>query len=325
MSEPTDVTVRLVETVGAPSRVRLSTSVGSLTDPVPLDLLEAPRHVGRPALHLHGYQIATLATHFDTEPVIDAVGQRLAPDAEAAQPLYARYWLHNRGPAPLGGLPAVAHLHPDTVAAQPGDTVRLRLTLASDCSDAQVRAAVATILPPGWGQQSRMFAARTYDLPARGHRETDITVSVPDGALPGHYPVRTRLTLTGDVPPAWRQPVEDVCVITVGDNGEDLVRLVAEPQDVIVERGQRARLVAGVGSGARSELNLEAHLISPWGTWEWIGPAACGAVLPAQSTVEVGFDITPPPWLTPGRWWALIRIGCAGQLLYTPAVSVTVR
>ena len=43
----------------------------------------------------------------------------LAPDAEAAQPLYARYWLHNRGPAPLGGLPAVAHLHPHQLRPTP--------------------------------------------------------------------------------------------------------------------------------------------------------------------------------------------------------------
>ena len=59
----------------------------------------------------------------------------LAPQAEAAQPLYARYWLHNRGPAPLGGLPAVAHLHPQRVTAEPGGEVVLRLTAASDCSD----------------------------------------------------------------------------------------------------------------------------------------------------------------------------------------------
>ena len=57
-------------------------------------------------------------------------------EAEAAQPLYARYWLHNRGPAPLGGLPAVAHLHPQSATAEPGDEVVLRLTAASDCSDA---------------------------------------------------------------------------------------------------------------------------------------------------------------------------------------------
>ena len=39
---------------------------------------------------------------------------------------------------------------------------------------------------------------------------------------------------------------------------------------------------------------LEAHLISPWGTWEWIGPAALGARAAARGTVELGFDVAPP-------------------------------
>ena len=79
-----------------------------------------------------------------------------------------------------------------------------------------------------------------------------------------------------------------------------------------------------MGTHARADLALEAHLISPWGTWEWIGPAALGAVLPARGRVELGFDVTPPPWQDPGQWWALVRVGCAGRLVYTPAVKVTV-
>ena len=73
------------------------------------------------------------------------------------------------------------------------------------------------------------------------------------------------------------------------------------------------------------DLSLEAHLISPWGTWEWIGPAAQGAVVTPGETTEIGFDVVPPPWVQPGQWWALVRIGCAGRLLYSPAVKVTVR
>lgn len=69
---------------------------------------------------------------------------------------------------------------------------------------------------------------------------------------------------------------------------------------------------------------VEAHLISPWGTWEWLGPAVRAAVLPAGDTVELAFDVTPPPWLEPGQWWALVRVGCAGGLVYSPAVKVTV-
>ena len=43
--------------------------------------------------------------------------------------------------------------------------------------------------------------------------------------------------------------------------------------------GEAARLAVTVGTAAGASLAVEAHLISPWGTWEWMGPAAQGAVL----------------------------------------------
>ncbi len=125
--------------------------------------------------------------------------------------------------------------------------------------------------------------------------------------------------------------VEDVCVVQVGARHEaELVYLAdgpsgpSGPADIALAAGDTARLTVAVGSHAGAELSLEAHLISPWGTWEWIGPAALGAVLPARGSVELGFDVSPPAWLEPGQWWALVRIGCAGRLLYSPAVQVTV-
>ena len=102
-------------------------------------------------------------------------------------------------------------------------------------------------------------------------------------------------------------------------------RLISEPEPVNVKAGGIARLAVTVGTDAHADLAVEAHLISPWGTWEWIGPAAFGRELPARGTVELGFDVTPPLWVEPGEWWALIRVGCAGRLVYSPAVKVTVR
>ncbi|MFM9033623.1 MAG: NEW3 domain-containing protein [Mycobacterium sp.] len=329
---PAAVTIRLVETQGRPAQLRLASAVGRIERINPATLLEERLPETAHATLLHGYQIATLATHFDIQPVIDAVGRELGSEAEPAQPLYARYWLHNRGPAPLGGLPAAVHLHPETVTAEPGETVRLRLSVASDCSDADLTGAVRLVYPPGWQDDAatRMWAsgeggAAAFELPPRGHREVEVAVRIPGDAAPGHYPVRAGLSLSGDVPPAWRQRVEDVCVITVGGVGEELVRLVGEPREIVVDRGGSARLTAVVAGAARADLPCEAHLISPWGTWEWMGPASVGATLPAMSQVEVGFDVAPPKWITPGRWWALIRVGCAGRLLYSQAVAVTVR
>jgi len=215
----------------------------------------------------------------------------------------------------------VAHLHPDAITVRPGQKVALRLTVASDCSDVTLHGVIRLLLPDGWKAER---VERSIKLARRGSLARDIELVVPADAPRGDYPVRAQLRLDGDVPPAWMQAVEDVCVVSVGGNPGPLIRLVSEPDDVVVARGESARLSATIGSEVRGDLALEAHLVSPWGTWEWIGPAALGAILPAGSTVDVVFDVEPPPWIDPGQWWALIRIGCAGRLLYTQAVKVVV-
>ena len=318
--DPEAVALRLVATTGAGARVALRSELGKVRGLQFADLLENPHRRTR-SVDLHGYQVATVLARLEMPSV--STGLALAPEAEAAQPLYARYWLHNRGPAPLGGLPAVAHLHPQRVTATPGGEVVLRLTAVSDCSDLALDGAVTVRCPDAW---SGTPAELPFTLCGGDHREAEVVVSIPARTQPGLYPIRAQLCLTGDdVPAAWRQVVEDVCVVEVGAGREaELVYLVDGPADVELAAGGTARLTVTVGTHALADLALEAHLISPWGTWEWIGPAALGAVLPARGTVELGFDVTPPAWLDPGEWWALVRVGCAGRLVYSPAAKVTV-
>jgi alpha-mannosidase len=317
------VALRLVETTGAGARVTIGSDLGKVRALQLADLLETPQQRKR-AIDLHGFQVATVLASVEV-PRATSDSLRLAPDTETAQPLYARYWLHNRGPAPLGGLPAVAHLHPHRLTAAAGTDVRLRLTAASDSTDAPLAGTVTLVCPPGW---SASPATLPFTLPPGGHLETDVVLTMPPRANPGLYPVRAQLQVTNaaDVPPAWHQVVEDVCVVSV-DEADDggLVYLTDGPADVEVAAGDSARLAVTVGTDACADLSAEAHLISPWGTWEWIGPATLGAVLPARGTVELGFDVTPPAWVEPGQWWALVRVGCAGRLVYSPAVKVTVR
>lgn len=153
-----------------------------------------------------------------------------------------------------------------------------------------------------------------------------MVLAVPAAAEPGQYPIRAQLRVTGDrVPAAWCQTVEDVSIVAVGaDQDAELIYLVDGPEEVALRAGQTARMTVTIGSHAAAELSAEAHLISPWGTWEWIGPASVGAVVQARCSVEFGFDVSPPAWLEPGQWWALIWVGCAGRLVYSPAVRVTV-
>jgi alpha-mannosidase len=322
------VALRLVETCGATTDVVVRSGLRRISAASRVDLLEQPRVQGLAAdtLTLHGYEIATVLTRLNLPQVLEADHAVLAPDAEAAQPLYARYWLHNRGPAALGGLPAVAHLHPQRVSAEPNSQVSLRLTVSTDTSDAALHGKVRLLCPDGWSAENDELS---FVLPPGDYLETDVAVAVPPNAPPGLYPLRAELAVTGSdaaaIPPSWRQLVEDVCVVSVGATDEDLVRLVGDPEPVELSAGQTGRLGVTVGTDAHADLAVEAHLISPWGTWEWMGPAAVGRELPARGTVELSFDVAPPAWAEPGEWWALIRIGCAGRLLYSPGVKVTVR
>ncbi|MGE2689425.1 NEW3 domain-containing protein [Mycolicibacterium pulveris] len=321
---PSDgVAIRLVETCGATTDVTVQSGLRQVSG-TRVNLLEQPSDADQ--LSLHGYEIATVLARLNLPRTLDADHAVLAPDTEAAQPLYARYWLHNRGPAALGGMPVVAHLHPQTIDAEPNTPVALRLTAVSDCSDAVLHGKVRLRCPAGWTAEP---AELSFMLPPGEHLDTEVTVTPPSTVAPGLYPVRAESALTGShasMPPSWRQTVEDVCVVSVAAPPDDnLLRFVSEPSPVDVAAGDTARLTVTVGTDAHADIAIEAHLISPWGTWEWMGPPASGAELTARGTVELGFDVTPPAWLQPGEWWALIRVGGAGRLLYSPAVKVVVR
>ncbi len=322
IADPATAALRIVETHGRETRFVIRSGLAAVAAPTPADLLERPMERDA-AFTLHGYQIATLLTHLDAVKILNADNETLAPEAETAQPLYARYWLHNRGPAPLGGLPAVAHLHPHRLRAEPGAPVRLRLTAASDCTDAAVHGRVRVICPPGWSVETEELP---FVLPPGDYLDTEISVAMPAVVPPGLYPVRVELALTGrgGLPTSWRQVVEDVCIVQVGDASGEVLKLVAEPAAVALRAGESALFGVTVGTDARADLAAEAHLISPWGTWEWLGANVVGVEIPARGSTRIEFEAAPPPWVPPGKWWALIRVACAGSLVYSPAVPVVV-
>ena len=49
-----------------------------------------------------------------------AAAPLLADTFEPAQPVFARYWLHGKGPAPAGNMPVAVHLSPDVVTLDDG-------------------------------------------------------------------------------------------------------------------------------------------------------------------------------------------------------------
>src|SRR4029450_6204016 len=172
--DPADgVAVRLVETCGATTDVVVRSGLRRISSASRVDLLEQPRVQGLSSdtLTLHGYEIATVLTRLNMPQVIEADHTVLALEAEAVQPLYARYWLHNRGPAALGGLPAVAHLHPQHVDADPNSQVLVRLTVSRDRSDAALHGKVRVLCPDGWRAEPDELS---FVLSPGEHLETDV-------------------------------------------------------------------------------------------------------------------------------------------------------
>ena len=145
------VTVRLRDAggrlppVAAPARVRLFTAPGtarltSLLEDAggpPLPLADGAAEVAVPTAGMVSLALAGFGPWpAGSEPAEGgAAGADDAPP-EPAQPVFSRYWLHGKGPAPAGNLPVAVHLSPGRVALAaapdpgPAGGTRLRLTVA---------------------------------------------------------------------------------------------------------------------------------------------------------------------------------------------------
>ena len=242
---------------------------------------------------------------------------------EAAQPVFTRYWLHNKGPAPVGNLPVSVHVHPTAVDLSAAATTTLRVTVAS----ATVAAAGKVELQVPAGLAITPDGPFRYDLEPGGHADFQLTVASA-GAAPGRY------YLAAQIHDHLGQILEDAVAITVG--GSELsqadVAAVLEPEQVTVSPGEQATLTLRLTNQASSTVRGEAQLLSPYGTWGdpddelSVGPPIRGFELAAGETGTLTFTVSAPAGARGGgQWWALARVACFGQVAYTAAVPLTCR
>ena len=211
------MTVRLRDAGQGPvtARVRLFTGLTaarglSLTEdargePVPLADGAAPAVVpaaGRGHPRGHARALAGRARPRPSPP-----SSRAAGPPEPAQPVYARYWLHGKGPAPAGQ-PAgrrapVARARGRRFIA----TRSLRLTVA--CGPDPAAGEIRLAIPPGLDVQPA--GPLRYDLAGRGHAGWDLAVRARPGRPPG---------TTSSPPPICDQAgqqIEDAALVAVGE------------------------------------------------------------------------------------------------------------
>ena len=292
------MTVRLRETSGRPTtaRVRLA---GGISAAWLTDLLEesdgAPLPVrdGAVAVDMPAFGTVTVLLRTRSRGPAGIAG------TDVIQPIYARYWLHGKGPAPAGNLPVAVHFSPGRVAlAAPGEAAALTLTVGCGAEPASgvvelVTPAEVTVAP---GADLR------YQLAPGDYAAWDLDVRVPPGTAAGRYFVAARIR--DDL----GHLVEDTAMVAVGERRwpdpdlppeetlelmqADYAATAAEldlamlTPELRLPPGGQGEILVRVTSGLASELHGEAQLVSPFGTWDMLGPLAQGfSLAPGASTV----------------------------------------
>ncbi|MFF5213374.1 NEW3 domain-containing protein [Streptosporangium sp. NPDC000396] len=319
------VTLRLYEASGDPVAARVHSAL-PLADAHRADLLERPLSpLPLDAIELTGMEIATVivtagpgaaGTGPETAAGSGSSGAAvLGPEGEPYQPVYTRYWLNNTGPAPIGNIPVAVHLADSGLPAGPVETV---VSIASGLTEGEASGLVTLLPPEGWTCEP---AERPYVLTPGGHAAFPVRIVPPDGAEPGEYWLRARTTYGGQV-------YEDVTRLYVGERQAAELEVVLETPSVRLAPGGPASTGAVevlLRSPARTDVSVQAQLISPWHTFELVPEWNTGVVVPARGEARLRFGLQAPPGTRPGRWWAVVKLACAGRLHYTEAVEIEVR
>ena len=137
-----EITLRAYECAGGPIRARVTSSLGLLRRAQPTNLLEQSR--GEPlvldhaspgeasaSIALGAGEIVTLRLGFSAGEQAVAGAVPGPPDLEPALPVFSRYWLHNKGPAPIGNQSVAAHVLPTALVARAGDFLEVIAQVAS--------------------------------------------------------------------------------------------------------------------------------------------------------------------------------------------------
>jgi len=256
---------------------------------------------------------------------------------EPAQPVYSRYWLHGKGPAPAGNMPLAVHLSPARLALDDGQPLPLRLTMA--CGPAAASGLIELAAPAG--VQVRPAGPLRYDLAPLGQVGWDLMAQAAPGLAPSRSFVTARVT------DAQGQVFEDSVLLTIGQPAAPPVDLPVEEfavrQQAVndAQAGEisvtlaAASLALAPGStgviGARivnhcaSEIRGEAQLISPHGSWQLARPWTTGFGAEAGQETTLRFEVTAPAVARRGQqWWAIVKIMYFGRLYYTEPVEVTI-
>jgi hypothetical protein len=349
------VTVRLRETDGRAATAQLGMA-GGIEAAWRTDLLEETEGAlltvadGTASVALAPFETATVVVRPTASAGPTSAGAAAPP--EPVQPLYARYWLHGKGPAPAGNVPVAVHFTPTRITLN-SDAPGGRTTLTVACGPEPASGTLDLVVggeliaevdgaPVGGTADA---SSLRYDLPANGFASWDMAVraaeGTAEGTADGRYFVAARI---GD---PLGQVLEDTLLVTVGEAGppdaslepeELFFRMQSDVQALAGEAaievltpklrlapGESGELTVKVASRLGSQLRGELQLISPIGTWQTTGPWTQAVEVGPGGEATVSFRVTVPATAEPG-WesWLLVKLMYFGRVRYSPAISLTV-
>jgi hypothetical protein len=272
--------------------------------------------------------------------------------------VYADYWLHNKGAAPMGYQSVTVQIKPSFASGE--GPFRVPVVVASERTDGPSAGSVELIVPPGWEATP---SERIYSLAPGAHLAFDSSVRPPADAPPGRYFVAARIVdeggqthedvVTVDLHPAVNgtaaDPVDgersaalgwavERALTTAGDGpepgasglagsrhdpgGELVVTLL--DRAITVDPGDRGSLRVQLSNGAASEIRGEAQILSPHETWTTITPWTQGFAVEPGGRTTVAFGVEPPRDVVAGTYWALLKVMYFGRVLYSESVPVTI-
>jgi alpha-mannosidase len=273
-------------------------------------------------------------------------GQRYVED-EPARPVFSRYWLHNKGPAPMGNQALAVHLGPVAARARPGEASTELVATVSSASATTQAGSVEIAAPDGWEVSP---AGRMFNLAPGAFSRLPLRAWVPEGCRPGRYFISARLTdsrgrqmediATVDVlprgplglygmpegepgtpsgdawaPAAWAHP---------GSQASNELTLELSTEEFTLRPGEQAVVELRARNHCRSDIRAEVQLISPWETWADCGPWSQPLVVPALGEASVSFVAQAPLGRQPYASWLLMKVMYFGRLWYSPTVRLEV-
>lgn len=300
----TEARIRLYGGLQAPARTNV------LGEPMPTDPPGATTGTGRtpgPKTTMDSGDIVVTVDPADIVTVAarPATAITLVPAVEPVQPVFTRYWMHNKGPAPLGGLPVTVHL------SASGPSARLTVSTSTEAASGEVTLDV----PPGLTVSPA--GPYRYDLEAGAHQQFDLELS---GSADGGRHLVARIH-----DPAG-QLLEDAVTLSPVE-----LQAALTPASLAVASGATGVLRLELHNPGEGPLRGEAQLLSPFGTWGDTGdelsvqPWIQGYDLPAGATTTVEFTVWAAATARPeSAWWALARITALGEVVYTASVPLTI-